>query len=419
MILTSQIVDLNLSPKGVMPVVYVSQYDVGRRISYRIYDGSQTVDLSDYKIYLAGIKPDGNIFCYDSANNLNIITRFYIYTSEQMTACNGDVLCQIRLEKTTGGVTDTVATLNFKMVVQERPDSEGDISDTEIPAIIELAREEQYNAEAWAKGTKNGVPITSSDPQYEDHAKYWADMAQYYAEMLMTDHIYVGNCSDNADTIAKEVLLDDMDHEPSRGDIMLINFDNGNTVNATLNVNESGAKPWSSVNDYGDVSEDARWVLVKYNGYSYDTLASDSPYYAKVAGKVDHNVGIYAYDDTYTPVISFDGSAKVKIHKRRAVALLAASEWSSSTDSDGYYYLNLSISSKPLNGKIGIKVDLLHNGLEPRNDLPTSAEIADYNLISHYYHADSTNVTSIKFYAKTKPTNTLCILISGEYYEQA
>lgn len=414
-----QKIDLNLAPKGVMPVVYVSQYDIKRQFKFNVYDGSQTVSLSGAKLYVAGIKPDGHIFSYDNVSSSGIISGVAsegsVWTTEQMTACVGEVLCQIRIEKDSA----TIATLNFKMLVQMRPDAEGDISDTEIPAIVALAEEEQYNAEAWAKGTKNGIPVTSSDPQYEDHAKYWADMAQYYAEMLMTDHIYVGNCGDNADTVAKEVLLDDMDHEPTRGDIMLINFDSGNTVNATLNVNESGAKPWNSVNDYGDVSEDARWVLIKYNGYSYDTLASDSPYYAKVAGKVDHYVGIYAHDDTYTPVISFDGSAKVKIHKRRVIGRLYASEWSSSTDSDGYYYLNLSISSTPLNGKIGIKVDLLRNNLDPRNDLPTSAEIADYNLISHYYHADSTNVTSIKFYAKTKPTNNLAILISGEYYEEA
>jgi hypothetical protein len=32
-------------------------------------------------------------------------------------------------------------------------------------------------AEAWAKGTKNGVPVASDEPQYEDNSKYWAQQA--------------------------------------------------------------------------------------------------------------------------------------------------------------------------------------------------------------------------------------------------
>ena len=39
------------------------------------------------------------------------------------------------------------------------------------------AATEADNAEAWAKGTKNGVPVGSGDPQYENNAKYWADEA--------------------------------------------------------------------------------------------------------------------------------------------------------------------------------------------------------------------------------------------------
>ena len=31
------------------------------------------------------------------------------------------------------------------------------------------------DAEAWANGTRNGVPVSSSDPAYHNNAKYWAD----------------------------------------------------------------------------------------------------------------------------------------------------------------------------------------------------------------------------------------------------
>ena len=36
----------------------------------------------------------------------------------------------------------------------------------------------QYNAEAWAKGTKDNVPVTPTDAQYHDNAYYWAQQAR-------------------------------------------------------------------------------------------------------------------------------------------------------------------------------------------------------------------------------------------------
>lgn len=40
------------------------------------------------------------------------------------------------------------------------------------------AQTHQYTAEAWAKGTKNGVPVTPTDEQYHDNAYYWAQQAR-------------------------------------------------------------------------------------------------------------------------------------------------------------------------------------------------------------------------------------------------
>ena len=42
----------------------------------------------------------------------------------------------------------------------------------------ETALTHQYNAEAWAKGTKNNVPVTPTDAQYHDNAWYWAQQAR-------------------------------------------------------------------------------------------------------------------------------------------------------------------------------------------------------------------------------------------------
>lgn len=42
----------------------------------------------------------------------------------------------------------------------------------------ESALAHQYTAEAWAKGTKNDVPVTPTDAQYHDNAYYWAQQAR-------------------------------------------------------------------------------------------------------------------------------------------------------------------------------------------------------------------------------------------------
>ena len=44
------------------------------------------------------------------------------------------------------------------------------------------AQAEVYEAEAWAKGTKNGTPVSSSDAQYQNNSKYFAEESYKNAE---------------------------------------------------------------------------------------------------------------------------------------------------------------------------------------------------------------------------------------------
>ena len=172
-----QTVNLNIIPKGIPDVVNASQYDVGRVVQFALYDGATPYNIPQgATVQIAGKKGDNHIFCYDQTDGVvswsgNVVT---ITSTQQMTAYAGEVLAQLRVIDS----GDTLATVNFKMLIQPRPDAEGDISDTEIPAIIALAEAQELDAEAWAKGTKNGVPVTSGDEQYNDHAKYWAGQAR-------------------------------------------------------------------------------------------------------------------------------------------------------------------------------------------------------------------------------------------------
>lgn len=165
-----QIVNLQIIPNGVLPRVNVSQFDVGRQIQFKLYDGASAYTIpTGTEVRVDGIKPDKHGFSYDATWSGNTVT---VTTTEQMTVLNGDIPCELRLLKD----SQNIGTLNFILAVEKSPiDGDTDISDTDIPAIIELATEQMENAEAWATGEKNGVPVEDTEPQYENNSKYYSE----------------------------------------------------------------------------------------------------------------------------------------------------------------------------------------------------------------------------------------------------
>lgn len=55
----TQYINLNMVPSGVMPVLYCSQYDVGRPLGMVVYDGGEAVDLSTYTCTIEATRTDG------------------------------------------------------------------------------------------------------------------------------------------------------------------------------------------------------------------------------------------------------------------------------------------------------------------------------------------------------------------------
>ena len=169
-----QELDLQYAPIGVNPVVHVSQYDVGRQFKLKIYDGATAYSMpSGTTARIDGLKPDKTAFSYSDAVSVsgNIVT---VTTKDQMTVLNGTVICEIRFRN---GIND-IGTLNFKLEVEKSPiDNDIPISDTEIPAIIDLAQTHMLNAEAWARGTKNSIPVSETDEQYHNNSKYYSEQS--------------------------------------------------------------------------------------------------------------------------------------------------------------------------------------------------------------------------------------------------
>jgi len=140
-----QTVNLQIIPNGVLPRVNVSQFDVGRQIQFKLYDGAVAYTIpTGTEVRVDGIKPDKHGFSYDATWSGNTVT---VTTTEQMTVLNGDIPCELRLIKD----SQNIGTLNFILAVEKSPiDGDTDISETDIPAIIELATEQMERAEAAA-----------------------------------------------------------------------------------------------------------------------------------------------------------------------------------------------------------------------------------------------------------------------------
>lgn len=54
-----QYINLDMTPSGTLPVVYMSQYDVGRPIGLNVYSAGAAVDLSGYTITIEATRTDG------------------------------------------------------------------------------------------------------------------------------------------------------------------------------------------------------------------------------------------------------------------------------------------------------------------------------------------------------------------------
>lgn len=211
----NQSINLNLIPDGVKPVAKVSQFDVGRIVTFSLYQGPNVyTPPAGTTLEFRELKSDKHICVYDNAATLSGST-ITLETTQQMTAAAGEALCQFQLQRN-GTV---LATLNFWLDVQTDPASEGDISDSDIPGIIALATEQMEraeaaadsaaadaesaadskedaetaatsagtsataaedsaeDAEAYAIGTRGGTAVPSTDPAYHNNSKYYSDLA--------------------------------------------------------------------------------------------------------------------------------------------------------------------------------------------------------------------------------------------------
>lgn len=117
--------NLNTIPGKVAPVCHASQYDTGRIIRVNLFEGDQVYTLDGTEVVSVSVrKPDGHIVTEGITNTSAAYVE--IVTTEQMTACYGANLCELKIEKG----ADVLGTLNFILSVEEDPLAGGDPSES-------------------------------------------------------------------------------------------------------------------------------------------------------------------------------------------------------------------------------------------------------------------------------------------------
>lgn len=148
--------DINPSFYSKNPI-HLSQYDIiqgGARIELRDAGNPYTIP-EGATVSIEGSKPDGTAFAYDDKCEIINENTVILSITQQMTAVSGRVVCELRIKQG----DDNIGTCNFWLIIEKAPIPEDvDISDTEIPAYIDGARQQAEaaarsaaEAEEWAK----------------------------------------------------------------------------------------------------------------------------------------------------------------------------------------------------------------------------------------------------------------------------
>ena len=161
----TQSTKLNLIPGGIPEVIKVSQYDAGSRtISFQLYNGTTPFTSAGLSAQIRGTKPDKHGFAYDATYSAGVVS---FAVRDQMTAVAGPVDCEIVLISG----QEVLGTANFTLEVERAAlNDETDISDTELPAIIDLARS---NAEAAATSATAAAASATAPASAGSGARVW------------------------------------------------------------------------------------------------------------------------------------------------------------------------------------------------------------------------------------------------------
>ena len=159
-VIATQTIELDLTPGGVSPFLYVSQGDYGtRNLVFNLMLNGQpyTIPSSVNRITLEGVTKRGNLFNVTCTYSGSTATASL---TADMTADIGMDICQVVLFETSGG---RLGTANFFIVVEQSP------------ANIKILYSNVY----WAELAKSWAVGGTNTRLHED-----TDNAKYYSEIV-------------------------------------------------------------------------------------------------------------------------------------------------------------------------------------------------------------------------------------------
>lgn len=174
-------VTIDMVPGGPKPEIWLNQYDsdftirfdlVARRGEFTAPTGTTAA--------IRGTKPDGNGFSADAVISGSTVT---VTGDQQMTVVAGKAYYELTLYKSGKELNTANFILNVERAALDMDTPTSRSQTRELVALEERADEiiaaveHVSDAEAYAIGTRDGEPVPSTDPAYNNSAKYWAEHA--------------------------------------------------------------------------------------------------------------------------------------------------------------------------------------------------------------------------------------------------
>ena len=180
----AQVKNINMTPDTILPYLKLSQYDVGREISFVMKDGSEEYTVpSGATVKLEGTKPSGLGFTITCSVDGSTATAV---TTEGMTDEWGTVVAELVVRQG----DDRIGSSNVRFDIEKSPHPEGTTDGSAeqiIPALTLILQQIEADmekaevlqeSEAWAVGERDGVPVPEEDDTYHNNSKYYKEQAE-------------------------------------------------------------------------------------------------------------------------------------------------------------------------------------------------------------------------------------------------
>lgn len=152
-------------------------------------------------------------------------------------------------------------------------------------AAASSAIEDELEAEAWAVGTRDGVPVSSTDPAYHNNAKYWAAQSDPTALANMSD-VDISSPS-NEDVLKYNSQTGKWENGAGSGNPSASNvsYDNTDSELEATNVQDAVDEVVEDVNgiidDRTKENNIKRISISNTSGWSYYSTTSSGDFYRK------------------------------------------------------------------------------------------------------------------------------------------